>query len=430
MVLDKVSKLFRSSSDYRSQVAKLASGNVIAAIIPFLFQPVIARLYTAPDFSILGWFVSFISVLSVFATGKYELALILPRTDKDAKNLAFLSLSLSVIFSLVFIALSVSFYNLIASYVNTKEVFWIFLVGPGVFLYCSYQVFFYLANRYSLYNSMSFSKINQNAGMVGLQLALGLLGVGSIGLVFGRVFGYFISSLILGWVVLKFSPFRKQEISRSEIYYQSKAYSNFPKHLILSNLMAAIYAQLPFMYIARQFNSETAGQFAFAMQMITVPGILISNAIGDVFRQKASELYKSNGRFDNLLIKTLKNCFLFSLVPFTILILFSVPIFKVIFGNNWELAGKFASVLSIMTFIGFFISPIDKAAIVVNKTNFEFWYHLSRFIANILIIILAMTMSLSVFTYLYLLVLITVIHHTIDLIFSYRFSLASVNNEQ
>jgi O-antigen/teichoic acid export membrane protein len=165
------------------------------------------------------------------------------------------------------------------------------------------------------------------------------------------------------------------------------------------------------------------------MQMIAVPGILISNAIGDVFRQKAAELYKNVGRFDNLLINTLKKCFLFSIIPFSILIVFSVPIFKTFFGENWTLAGKFASILSIMTFIGFFITPIDKAAIVVNKTNFEFWYQVSRFLANISIIIIAILLSLTVFTYLYLLIIVTTVHYLIDLIFSYKFSLSSTINE-
>ena len=420
----------RPRSGYGTQAAKLASGNIVAAVIPFLIQPVIARLYNATDFSILAWYISFLSILSVFATGKYELAIILPESDKEAKNIAFLSLSLSGFFSLVFIILSIVFYDFIAGYLKVKDVGWIFLIGPGVLFYCSYQVFFYLANRFSMYSSMAISKINQNAGIIIFQLVFGLLGAGSIGLVSGRLFGYLISTAILGWFVMRFSPFRKTEIDRNTISNSSKTYKNFPGHLILSNLIAAVYVQLPFIFIAKMFDSEVAGQFAFAMQMITVPGILISNAIGDVFRQKASDLYKTTGRFDNLLIKTLKNCFILSIVPFSILIIFSVPIFKVFFGEYWALAGKFASILSIMTFIGFFITPVDKAAIVVNKTNFEFWYHVSRFTANFLIIILAVKLSFTVYTYLYLLVIITIIHHLIDLMFSYKFSLASSANGQ
>ena len=431
MVLNRVSDFFTKSSSYRNQVARLASGNVIAAVIPFLLQPVIARLYNATDFSVLGWFISFISILSVFTTGKYELAIILPESHKEAKNIAFLSLMLSVVFSLVFIILSVLFHDFITRYLNTKEEIWIFLIGPGVFFYSSNQVFFYLANRYSLYNSMSISKINQNAGTIVFQLFFGILGIGGLGLglILGRIFGYFISAIILGLFVIKFSPFNKTDINKDTIYYLSRKYSNFPKHLILSNLVASIYTQLPFIYIAKQYNSEDAGLFSFAMQMIAVPGILISNAIGDVFRQKAAELYKNVGRFDNLLINTLKKCFLFSIIPFSILIVFSVPIFKTFFGENWTLAGKFASILSIMTFIGFFITPIDKAAIVVNKTNFEFWYQVSRFLANISIIIIAILLSLTVFTYLYLLIIVTTVHYLIDLIFSYKFSLSSTINE-
>jgi len=428
MRFNKISTYFNDSSSYRTQVAKLASGNVIAAVIPFLFQPLIARLYSATDYSILGWYMSFVSILSVFATGKYELAIILPESDKEAKNITFISLSLTAIFSLLVIILSILFFDFIANYIGTKEFTWIFLIGPGVLFYCSYQAFFYLANRYSLYNSMSISKVNQNAVMIILQLLFGVLSIGGIGLVFGRIFGYLVSALVLGWFVFKYSPTIKNEINWRSVSELSKTYKNFPKHLILSNLMSAIYTQLPFLYIAKRFNSDTAGQFSFAMQMITVPGIILANAIGDVFRQKASELFKNTGRFDILFLKTLKNCLLFSIVPFLILILFSVPIFKVVFGESWTLAGKFASVLSIMTFIGFFVTPVDKSAIITNKTNFEFWYHVSRFLANFLIIIVASLLSLSVFEYLSLLVIITIIHHSIDLLFSYRFSYLYARN--
>jgi O-antigen/teichoic acid export membrane protein len=422
MRFNKLFKYFGDSSSYRTQVAKLASGNVIAAVIPFLFQPLIARLYSASDYSILGWYMSFVSILSVFATGKYELAIILPESDKEAKNITILSLCITAAFSLIVTVLTVIFFDLIAEYIGTKEIIWIFLIGPGVLFYCSFQAFFYLANRYSLYNSMSISKVNQNAVMIILQLLFGLLSIGGIGLVFGRIFGYLVSALVLGWFVYKYSPIVKNEINRRSVSALSKTYKNFPKHLILSNLMSAVYTQLPFLYIAKQFNSDTAGQFSFAMQMITVPGIIVANAIGDVYRQKASELFKNYGRFDTLFLKTLKSCLIFSIVPFLILILFSVPIFEFVFGESWTLAGKFASVLSIMTFVGFSVTPVDKSAIIINKTNFEFWYQVSRFSANVLIIIAASILSLSVFEYLYLLVFITIIHHAIDLMFSYKFS--------
>jgi O-antigen/teichoic acid export membrane protein len=429
MLQNIIAKYFRNNSGYRSQITRLASGNILAAVIPFLFQPIISRLYNATDFSVLGWYLSFIGIISVFATGKYELAIIIPESDKESKNLAVLSLILTCLVSIFVFIFSILFYKSIASYVNTGEVIWIFLIGPGVLFYCSYQVFYYVANRYSLYNSMSISKINQNAGIVIIQLVFGIISIGGIGLVVGRLFGYFTSAIVLGWFTFKYSSFNRNEIKMHSLNTLSKSYSNFPKHLVFSNLLAAVYTQMPFIYIAKQFNSEVAGQFAFSMQMITVPGILISNAIGDVFRQKASELYKISGRFDNLLIKTLKKCFLVSIIPFTILVIFSVPIFKFFFGENWILAGKFASVLSIMAFIGFFITPVDKAAIVVNRTNFEFWYQISRFAANCIIIIIAVQMALSVFTYLYLLVVINAIHYFVDLLFSYKFSLPSTVDE-
>ena len=426
MIREGFNKILTRTSDYKSQVARLASGNIIAAIIPFIFQPIIARLYNANDFSILAWYMTFISIFSVFATGKYELAIVIPENEQDAKNLTILSLSLSALVSIIVIVLSFTFYKYIAATTQTDEVLWIFAIGPGILFFCVYQVFFYLANRYSLYNSMSFSKINQNAGIVVFQLGLGLVGAGGIGLVFGRLIGYLISAVVLGWFTVRYSHLKRSEIKRTVVNNMAKKYSNFPKHLVFSNLLATVYTQLPFMYLAKEFDSQTAGQFAFALQMIAVPGLLISNAIGDVFRQRASELYRTSGRFDHLLKKTVKNCLIISIVPFAVLILFSTPIFRVIFGEQWILAGKFASVLSIMAFVSFFITPIDKAAIVVNKTSYEFWYNISRFVANCLIITVSVLMHLPVFTYLYLLVIISIIFYIIDFVYSYKFSLIGV----
>lgn len=130
MKIRKLSELLGSKSLYARQVASLASGNVIAAVLPFIFQPIIARLYTPRDFSILGWFMSFVSILSVFATGKYELAIILPKTDNEAKNISFMSFIMTIFFSIMVIILSVFFYDYVASYLKTDEIFWIFIVGP------------------------------------------------------------------------------------------------------------------------------------------------------------------------------------------------------------------------------------------------------------------------------------------------------------
>ena len=422
MVPVRLKRIFIDTSDYKSQVARLASGNIIAAIIPFLFQPVIARLYTANDFSILAWYMTFISIISVFAAGKYEMAIIVPEKEKDAKSLTILSLILSLLVSIIVIILTIFFYQFITNSLHTNESAWIYAVGPGILFFSTYQVFFYLANRYSLYNSMSISKVNQNAGIVIFQLGMGLVGAGGMGLVFGRLTGYLISAFLLGWLTVKYSNLNKSDFNLREVKKVAMTFSNFPKHLVFSNLLAAVYTQLPFMYIAREFDSETAGQFAFAMQMITVPGLLISNAIGDVFRQKASELFRNTGRFDQLLTKTARNCLLLSIVPFTILILFSMPIFRLVFGEQWILAGKVASVLSVSAFVGFFITPIDKAAIVVNKTNYEFWYHIARFVANCGIIVISEFLDLSMFTYLYLFVIISIIHYLIDFVFSYKYS--------
>ncbi|MDP4274087.1 MAG: hypothetical protein Q8907_07400, partial [Bacteroidota bacterium] len=79
-------------SEFFRNIITLFSGNVVAQIIPLLAYPVLTRLYQPSDFGTLALFTSIVGILSVMATGRYELSVILPKRDEDAAGLLVLSL--------------------------------------------------------------------------------------------------------------------------------------------------------------------------------------------------------------------------------------------------------------------------------------------------------------------------------------------------
>ena len=94
-MLNSVRVFFRG--EFNRNVATLVTGTGLAQLIPLAVTPVLSRLYPPEQFGVLALFISVVSSLSVLATGRYEFAIMLPRKDVDATNIAALSITISLI---------------------------------------------------------------------------------------------------------------------------------------------------------------------------------------------------------------------------------------------------------------------------------------------------------------------------------------------
>ena len=78
-------------------IVTLMSGTTIAQAIPLAISPILTRIYSPSDFGVLAIYSSIMAVIAVIATCRYELAILQPKQNDDAKSLVFLSF-ISVIF--------------------------------------------------------------------------------------------------------------------------------------------------------------------------------------------------------------------------------------------------------------------------------------------------------------------------------------------
>jgi O-antigen/teichoic acid export membrane protein len=110
--------------------------------------------------------------------------------------------------------------------------------------------------------------------------------------------------------------------------------------------------------------------------VITVPGSLIGTALGDVYRQHATETFRSQGRFDRLFIRTATMTFCLALPPLFVLVCFAPTLFAFVFGPHWRPAGDFARILAIAAFVQFVCLPVDKSAIITGRTGYLLLWNL------------------------------------------------------
>ena len=81
-------------SAYARNVLTLMTGTTLAQAIPIAISPILTRLYSPEDFGTFGLYMAIVAIASVLVTGRYELAILLPKRDRDAMHILALPISL------------------------------------------------------------------------------------------------------------------------------------------------------------------------------------------------------------------------------------------------------------------------------------------------------------------------------------------------
>ena len=102
---------FKDSFFYKN-ILILLKGTVLAQIIPLIISPFLTRLYSPKEFGVLALFSSISVILGSIVNGRYEQALVLIKTENEARHLTILSLLISLFMSLFLFFFFLFFFNL------------------------------------------------------------------------------------------------------------------------------------------------------------------------------------------------------------------------------------------------------------------------------------------------------------------------------
>lgn len=382
-----VKKLLRS--DFIKNVSTLLSGTAIAQAVPVLISPILSRLYTPDDFGVFALYMSIASVIGVLATGRYELAIMLPEKQKSAFNILALCLLLSLVTSVLTFILILFFIDpIIVFFEEPKIKVWLYFIPIIVFFTGIYQTFNYWSTRNKMFKRNATSRISQSTIAGGTQLGYGFLNSGAGGLILGYILGIITAALVLGWNTIKNFAHIKKEISIQEIKDNAHKYRNFIRintpHAFIDSLQdnGIVYLIMYF------FSKQILGSYSFAYRILKAPVGLIGNAIYQVLYQKATETFNAGQNLKPMVKRILINLFVIGLPVFTILFIFTPEIFTFIFGAKWHEAGEFAQILVPWIFLNFLANPISFIAIVVNKQKEAMYISLASFFLKALSIII------------------------------------------
>jgi len=371
---------FRPQSASFRHVLKLAGGTAGSQVIAVAASPLLTRLYGPESFGVLATFTSILALLNVVSSLRYELAIAVPEDDDDAVALVWLCFGLVAI-STGLTALGVLLLgDQLVAWLNEPELqplLW--LLPLGVLLSGVYQPLSYWAIRRKQFGLLAQTKFRQSIFGVAMNLAAAPLG--TIGLLLGQIVSQSAGfvSIMRQSAALLLQP----DVTHALLSQKLRQFSHFGIYSSPAGLFNIAGSQIPIIILASTFGAQSVGQLALAQKVMLLPAGLVGTSISQVFLAKARESLRK-GALLPLVERASLKLFMYGLaisIPVAIL----APRFMlIIFGREWDQAGKIISIL-IPLFLGqISVSPVSMAFIVGEGARIELLSQILQALSRIL----------------------------------------------
>jgi O-antigen/teichoic acid export membrane protein len=326
----------------------MAIGSGLAQAIPLATMPLISRLYSPTDFGVLTTLVVIVSVLSVLATLRYELAIVLPKRNEDAQGLARLATMTAVALTVVSTLLALLMWPWIGQIESMRGLgLWLLAVPPITLVFTLGQIGSALANRHLEYANIARAGVLQQAVAAAAMLSAGLANGSVLGLVGGRLAGH-ASFLIAvrGRLREAFRLHPETSWNWAGMRRVARAYRRFPLFNAPYSLISTVSRDFPVLALVAFHEVAGAGLFGAARAILMAPGTFLTSALGAVFYREAAS-HCGTPQFQALMLSLLRAA-AFALIPgFAFLALWGPDFFAFILGERWREAGSFAAVLAV-----------------------------------------------------------------------------------
>jgi O-antigen/teichoic acid export membrane protein len=383
-------KQYFKKGNFIFNVGTLMAGSASAQLIVVLLMPIVTRLYLPDQFGVIAVILSIIGVLNVISCMRYEMAVVLPKTEDKSYNVVALCLALTLIISLILLV-SVPF-------VSEQVESWVGMKGIKIFLYLVplavlgrglTTTFIYWFTRKKNFAFIAKMRVILPLSANGSKIAAGLLfGSSAFWLIMGDILGIIIVTAIYAIFFLQSNYHQfKNSVSRQDIRAVAREYEKFPKYNSVAAITSALSENLPVFLFAYYFSAEFVGYYVLARKVLKKPLQLVAGSVRGVFFQRVADLTNKGKRTRPNLIKTTIALAATGIIPLTIIMVTGEWIFSMVFGAKWATAGFYAQILSPWLFTLFIVPPAYQVILVdqklLNLLIFEIGLLASRAIAII-----------------------------------------------
>ena len=399
-------------------VLTLAGGAGVSQVLPFLLTPILTRLYEPEQFGVLGVFVAISSIFSIVITGRYEVEIINSDNDDEAKALLsitiLLSVGFSIIISILFMLFCFIWDGVFEEYITNGYLYLIPISSTLIALNTSTSTYL---SRLEKYKAIATSRVVTVWVTTVCQIIFGSFILMESGLVVSTVVGHAIGSAIVIWCAIENLCMGN---CKNKLYDTAVKYANCPKYLIAGQLLSTTSLQLPVIVFEQLYGKVFSGSYVLAQRMLLTPVSIVTNAIGEVFRNQFSDRFNKGES-----IASLYWVFMVSLaiVATAICLPFAVSgpaLFEIFLGEQWSGAGRMSQILALLIGLQAIVSPLSHIILILGKHNWELYWQIFRFLSMLFAIYIGFNLDINEYyslgVFVVLMTVCYVVHLTMQII--------------
>jgi O-antigen/teichoic acid export membrane protein len=365
---------------FARSVSIVAGGTAMAQAIAVAASPILTRIYKPADFGALQVFISLMALALVAASGRYEVAVLLPDDEQSAIDIlgvAVLCVCLTAAVAAGAVLICHYDWILPAGVSGLKGHLWVLpvsVLGGGLYQSLSYWVM-----RHNGYKQIATTKFTQAGAQVATQVGAGFFIHGSLGLLVGDAAGRILGSGRFLRELWRHYNSQIRAIRPSRMVRLAMRYRDYPLVSMWGALINASGLALPSLFLAQYYGPQDTGWFALVNRVLGVPGALIGASIAQVYTSEAAKLSRSDPRrLMYIFRKTTRRMLYLGLAPCILFTLFAPWLFELIFGAAWREAGEYARYLAFMFYAGFINSPVTMTLTILERQRAQFAWDVSR----------------------------------------------------
>lgn len=358
---------------FRRNAIVMVVGSAASQGLALAVMPVLTRIYPPEALGAQALFISAGAALTVVATLRFDLAVVLPREERSAMRLLALGLYQSLALAMAVVAVAVIASGELRRHFtpDVDSSTWVWLLGPLVLMSAALQLGQGMATRHGRFGHIVLSNVAVSAGFAVTATAIGVVSGSESGVVWGRALGQLagvLALLYLGHLVLRqdAAPRRSGGVLRQWREQRQFILFNTPYSLI-----GALSRDLPIYVFSLGGGAALAASYAVARTVTLAPTQLVSLALSRVFYREAA-LHLGEPRLERLALALTRGGLAASCVPFAFLLVWGDELFSFAFGDQWEGAGSFAQKLAVPLWLALQTGWPERLFEAARKQNVSF----------------------------------------------------------
>lgn len=384
----------RFSSHWRDVVWQL-SGTGLAQFVGIAGIPVLTRLYTPEDFAVQSLFLQVVTYAAALVTWRYEYFVQLPRSDDDVRALNRLVLMLGCFTVLVSTPLLWMFRDVVAAQLGNSDVApWLILAPVTAVLFSWSVAIQNNAQRRGDFKASGLSELVGKLAYVSTGIVGAFAHLGAAGLVITSGASAIGKAAFGIWWQPRGGRGTLQ-VEVDAVRRVGRSYGQLATSTVLAHVLSTSAIALPQVAMARLYGADILGQFALVMATIFLPTGLIGVAVGHVYYQRAARTWAEGALFVTLWREMALKLLMIGVPVYALVALLSRVAYPFVFGDQWDVAGGFATWMAAAAFVSFVSTPMERTCLIVGAGSYLILWSVCRLVSIVIVVWVAVALEFS-----------------------------------